>query len=105
MTSSVIAARKEDYDIALANVLRSNLFNTLAVVGIAGAIHPMVVGPEVFERDMLVMAALTLPLFAIGQGARGPGRINHNRCARALLLASGVDHTSYFVSTAVFQLP
>jgi len=34
-------------------------------------------GPEVFSRDILVMAALTVSLFAIGYGFRGPGgRIN-----------------------------
>lgn len=54
LASSVIATRKGENDIALGNVLGSNLFNTMAVVGIAGAIHPMAVGPEVFNRDILV---------------------------------------------------
>jgi cation:H+ antiporter len=76
MASSIIAARKGEHDIALGNVLGSNLFNTLAVVGIAGSIHPMNVEPDVFSRDILVMLALTLSLFIIGYGFRGPGRIN-----------------------------
>ena len=70
LASSIIAARKGEHDIALGNILGSNLFNTLAVVGIAGTIHPLSVGPEVFNRDMLVMAALTLSLFVIGYGFR-----------------------------------
>ena len=41
LASSVIAIRKGEPDIALGNILGSNLFNTLAVVGIAGMIHPM----------------------------------------------------------------
>jgi cation:H+ antiporter len=49
LASSIIATRKGEHDIALGNVLGSNLFNTLAVVGIAGMIQPMTVGPEVFN--------------------------------------------------------
>jgi cation:H+ antiporter len=76
LASSIISTRKGEHDIALGNVLGSNLFNTLAVVGIAGTFHPMSVGPEVFSRDILVMAVLTVSLFVIGYGLRGPGRIN-----------------------------
>lgn len=98
LASSIIATRKGEHDIALGNILGSNLFNTLAVVGIAGAIHPMAVGPEVFSRDILVMAALTLSLFVIGYGFRGPGRIN--RIEGAVLLACYVGYTAYLISTA-----
>jgi len=101
LASSIIAARKGEHDIALGNILGSNLFNTLAVVGIAGMIHPLAVGPEVFNRDMLVMAALTLSLFGIGCGFRGPGRIN--RIEGAVLLACYVGYTAYLVSTAFGQ--
>jgi cation:H+ antiporter len=97
LASSVIATRKGEHDIALGNVLGSNLFNTMAVVGIAGTIHPMAVGPEVFNRDMLVMAALTLSLFIIGYGIRGPGRVN--RWEGALLVACYLGYTAYLVST------
>jgi cation:H+ antiporter len=97
LASSIIAARKGEHDIALGNVLGSNLFNTLVVVGIAGAIRPMAVGPEVFSRDMLVMAALTLSLFFISYGFRGAGRIN--RIEGAILLACYAGYTTYLVST------
>ncbi len=97
LASSVIATRKGEHDIALGNVLGSNLFNTLAVVGIAGAIHPLEIGPEVFKRDMLVMAALTLSLFVIGYGFRGLGRIN--RIEGAVLLVCYLGYTGYLIST------
>lgn len=97
LASSLMAIRKGEHDIALGNVLGSNLFNTLAVVGIAGVIQPMQVGPEVLHRDMLVMGALTLSLFAMGHGFRRQGRIN--RLSGALLLACFVGYTAYLVST------
>jgi len=103
LASSVIATRKGEHDIALGNVLGSNLFNTLAVVGIAGAIHPLSVGREVFNRDMLVMAALTLSLFVIGYGFRGAGRIN--RIEGATLLACYLGYTAYLVITVFGQQP
>ena len=97
LASSVIAARKGEHDIALGNILGSNLFNTLAVVGIAGTISPMVVAPEVFYRDIAVMSALTLSLFVLGYGFRGPGRIN--RVEGGFLLACFIGYTAYLIST------
>jgi cation:H+ antiporter len=97
LASSVIAARKGEHDIALCNVLGSNLFNTLAVVGIAGAIRPMAAGPEIFNRDMLVMMALTLLLFFIGYGFKGPGRIS--RLEGAALLACYAGYTGFLINT------
>jgi cation:H+ antiporter len=96
LASSLIAARKGEPDIALGNVLGSNLFNTLAVVGIAGVIRPLTVSPEVFWRDALTMAGLTLSLFVFGYGFRGtPGRIN--RLEGALLLACYLVYVGYLV--------
>lgn len=97
LASSLIAIRKGEHDLALGNVLGSNLFNTLAVVGIAGAIHPMSVAAEVFSRDILVMSLLTLSLFVFGYGFKGSGRIN--RLEGALLLASFTGYTLYLLNS------
>ena len=99
LASSVSAARKGQHDIALGNVLGSNLFNTLAVVGIAGAIQPAAVPPVVFSRDIAVMAGLTVSLFIIGYGFRGPGRVN--RWEGALLLAVFIGYTAWLAFSAV----
>jgi len=96
LASSAIAARKGEPDLAIGNVLGSNIFNTLAVVGIAGTIHPADVGWEVFSRDMPVMAVLTVSLFAIGYGFRGPGRIN--RLKGAALLACYIGYTGFLLA-------
>ncbi len=86
LASCVAAARKREHDLALGNILGSNLFNTLAVVGIAGLIAPISVAAEVLTRDFAVMAGLTLLLFFMGWGFRAPGRINRFEGA-ALLVA------------------
>lgn len=95
LASSIIAVRKNEHDIALGNVLGSNLFNTLAVVGIAGIINPLGFERVVVSRDMTVMAVLTASLFIFGYGFRGIGRIN--RFEGALLLACYIGYTSYLV--------
>ncbi|MBD3653071.1 calcium/sodium antiporter [Kangiella sp.] len=95
LASSIIAIRKNEHDLALGNVIGSNLFNTLAVVGIAGAIHPLAVESEVLWRDAMFMGILTLSLFVIGYGFRGEGRIN--RFEGAILLAAYVGYTAYLI--------
>ena len=90
LASSIIAIRRGEHDIALGNVLGSNLFNTLAVVGIAGTIHPFAVEPETLSRDMVVMGALTVSLFLIGYGfGVRQGRINRFEGMVLLLVYTG----------------
>ena len=99
LAAALAAIRKREHDLALGNVLGSNLFNLLVVVGIAGAIHPVAVGPEVLSRDMLVVGGLTLSLFAVCYGFRGrQGCIN--RFEGAGLLACYAGYTGYLVVTA-----
>ena len=63
LASSVSAARKNEHEVAFGNVVGSNLFNTLCVVGIAAAIAPVASDPKILLRDMPVVALLTLLLF------------------------------------------
>lgn len=99
LAASIIATRRGEHDIALGNILGSNLFNTLAVVGIAGSITPITVGPEVLSRDVLVMVALSVSLFFMGYGIRGrPGRIN--RFEGLALLACYAGYMGYLLRTA-----
>lgn len=102
LASSIIAAIKGEHDIALGNIIGSNLFNTLTVVGIAGSISPMSVSSEVLYRDMSVMAALTLLLLVFGLGKKGKARIN--RFEGSILVLSYIAYTAYLVSTAFFAV-
>ncbi|MDP3250497.1 MAG: calcium/sodium antiporter [Hydrogenophaga sp.] len=99
LASCVAAARKGEHDIALGNVLGSNLFNSLAVVGIAGAIAPMQVDSAVLTRDWPVMLGLTVVLFAMGWGFRArKGRIN--RLEALALLAVYLGYSTWLFMTA-----
>lgn len=97
LASSVIAVRKNEHDLAIGNVIGSNLFNTLAVVGIAGAIHPLTVASEVLARDWMVMTGLTVSLFVLGYGVLGRGRIN--RIEGTLLLTAYLAYAGYLFYT------
>ena len=78
LAASVMAARKGEHDIAIGNVVGSNMFNLLAVIGIAVIIAPMNSIPlEVLKRDWIVMLLLTIALFVMAYGFKGRnGRIN-----------------------------
>lgn len=99
LASSLMAIRKGEHDIALGNVIGSNIFNTLAVVGIAAGIHPLKVDPLVLSRDWMVMMALTLAIFIFGYGFKRPGRIN--RLEGGLLLSVFIGYTGYLVAAVI----
>lgn len=99
LASSLAAIRKNEHDLALGNVIGSNFFNTLAVVGIASAIEPIAVPPEVLYRDWSVMAILTLLLFVMCFGIKRPGKIT--RVNGAILLTCFVGYTAYLLVTTL----
>ncbi|AMJ97931.1 calcium/sodium antiporter [Alteromonas macleodii] len=76
LASSLMAVKKGEHDLAIGNVIGSNMFNTLAVVGIAGTIQPMTVGSEFLYRDVMVMFASTIALFIFCIGIKRQGRLN-----------------------------
>ncbi len=102
LASSIAAVRKGEHAIALGNILGSNLFNTLAVTGVAGTIRSIHVGPEVLSRDILLMAVLTVSLFVIGYGFGKPGRIN--RFEGAILLVVYVGYVTYLGMGVVWNI-
>lgn len=98
LASSIAAIRKNEHDIALGNIIGSNIFNTLIVVGIAGIIHPMVVEPEVLWRDMMMVLILTVWLFISAASFRKPGRIS--RMEGSVLLLSYAGYLIWLILNA-----
>ncbi len=93
LASSLVAIKKGENDMALGNIIGSNLFNTLAVIGLAALVQPMEITPEVISRDWTLMMALTLSLLILGIGIKKQGRIN--RFEGALLLITFFIYTTY----------
>ena len=90
LAASVASALKGHHDIALGNIIGSNIFNLLAVMSLPGIIQPLHYGTEVFSRDYLTMAGLTILLVAIMAFAflRNRNKASFGRVAGLLLLIS-----------------
>lgn len=98
LAAAAAAVLKNEYDLVLGNVIGSNLFNTLAVLGLPAVIAPGAIPPEVLTRDLPVMCVLTLLLVPALFHRRGhSGRIG--RVEGVLLLASFLGYQSWLFIT------
>jgi cation:H+ antiporter len=83
LASAVVSARKGEHEFVLGNIIGSNLFNTLAVVGLAGSISPFkTISPYILTRDLptLVLLSLSIAVFGINfKNIRQPGRIGRTK--------------------------
>ncbi len=70
LAASIASLRKSVPDVAIGNVIGSNLFNSLAVIGLPAAMTRFTVDPSALSRDLPVVIALTLLLVLM---ARFPG--------------------------------
>ncbi|TDJ47156.1 MAG: calcium/sodium antiporter [Gammaproteobacteria bacterium] len=90
---SVVAARKGEYGLAFGNVLGSNGFNMLAVLGVAAVIGPIEVEPDVFSLHLPVLLGFTVAFFFMAYNRSGSIRVS--RLSGGLLLAGFVGYYSY----------
>ncbi len=70
LATTVAAALRRQADVALGNVIGSNMFNLLAIIGVASLIAPMPVDPALLQFDLWVMLAASLllvPFVFMGQ--------------------------------------
>ena len=75
LAASVASILKNEPDIAVGNVIGSNMFNLLPVLAIPGLIAPTAVPPEAMQRDFPVMLTLSAALVVMSWGFRRVGRI------------------------------
>lgn len=76
LAAAVASVLKREHELVIGNVVGSNMFNLLGVLGIAATIAETSVEPIVLLRDYSTMLALTILLFLISYGFRGPGKIS-----------------------------
>ncbi|WP_027419418.1 calcium/sodium antiporter [Crocinitomix catalasitica] len=92
LITSAIAAIKKETGISIGNLIGSNIFNIMAVIGITSMIHPIAVGEESINFDMwwmIAIAAAILPMMIIGKKI--------GRLKGAILLSTYVIYISILV--------
>ncbi len=69
LTTSIMAARNNHGDVAMGNIIGSNLFNILAIMGITAMVAPIAVPEQFFTLDfpILIMTSLILIPIALGK--------------------------------------
>lgn len=65
LATSVVAAMKRQPEIAVGNVVGSNIFNILGILGVTAAISPVPVAPQMVAFDIPVMLAVSLAIAAL----------------------------------------
>lgn len=93
LAASVASAMRGHHDIALGNVVGSNIFNLLAVLAMPGLVSPGPLNEQVFARDYPVMLALTVLLAVMAMVGNKPKKLG--RFAGIMLLASYVGYASW----------
>lgn len=83
LASAIAAARRGEHEFVLGNIIGSNFFNTLAVVGLACVISPAKgISETVLMRDLPVMSALSISITLFAFNFRSPdsdGRIGRRK--------------------------
>ena len=98
LAASIASALKGEPEIALGNVIGSNMFNILGVMAAPALILPSRLEDAVMTRDMPVMFILTLALYAMARGRNG--RVNRLEGALLLLAFVGYQYVLYSDSLA-----
>ena len=96
LAASIAGVLKNEDDLALGNIVGSNIFNILAVLPLAGLINPSVIDASVANRDVIIMIGATLALIAMSLNFRGQRRIN--RVEGGLLIVAFMIYQGYIFS-------
>ena len=89
LAAALTSALRQEDELAIGNVIGSNMFNILGVLGIAAVVNPVEVEMLVLKQDFPVMFMFTMLLFFMAYGIQGPGRISRR---------SGIMLLSFFVA-------
>jgi cation:H+ antiporter len=92
---SMVSALKGEYGLALGTIVGSNIFNLLAVIGVAAVIEPAKLPESVLSLHIFVLVAFTLALFAMTYDYDGKGHIS--RLEGGALLAAYLAFIAFVV--------
>ena len=96
LAACIAGVLKNEDDLALGNIVGSNIFNLLAVLPLAGIINPSIIDPSAANRDALIMIAATIVLIAMSLNFKGARRIN--RVEGCFLLIAFIAYQGYIFS-------
>ena len=99
LAASLMSAIRHEHDIAIGNIIGSNMYNLLAVLCLPGLLDPGRFDTMVLLRDFPVLTALTIALFIMAYGFRGPGRINRIEGGLLVIAFAGYQTLLYFSET------
>lgn len=92
LAATIAAARKKEFDLAVGNIIGSNIFNLLGVMALPGLIHPDRFESAVLTRDYPVMIALTIALIIFSIAWHKGRKSVLGRLEGALLLAGYIGY-------------
>ncbi|MCF6251051.1 MAG: calcium/sodium antiporter [Methylococcaceae bacterium] len=95
LAASISSVLKKEDDLAVGNVIGSNIYNLLAVYSLPGLIAPGPVAETVITRDFPVLLGFTGVLFILGYGLSKSGLINRWEGAGLLLAYCGYQWVIY----------
>ena len=75
LATAITAALHKEDDLAIGNIIGSNIFNLLGVLGIAAVLQPVDLAPIILARDYPAMFLITGALYLMASDFHGPGRI------------------------------
>ncbi len=96
LAAAVAAARKGVHDLIIGNIIGSNVFNTLGVLGLTGALKTTEIDITALWRDFPVMFAFTLFMLGV---AMVKGRFG--RLEGSILLSGYIAYIGYLIATSV----
>lgn len=94
LAATFSSVKKGEPDLAIGNILGSNIFNALGVVGIAALVSPMSVDKNILARDMPIMIGVTI-LFAVLSVSFKHKKLYLSRSSGAILCASYCAYLAY----------
>lgn len=96
LAASIAAARRQAHDMLIGNIIGSNIFNTLGVLGIMGVIRPTDIDLNALARDFPIMFAFTLFILVLALTKR-----SFSRTSGAIMVTGYVAYICYLVITAI----
>ena len=101
LVAAIASVIKKEPDLALGNIVGSNMFNTLAVLPLPAIIAPGVVDESLLSRDFLVMIVITIVLFLMSMKIIGPNQIGRLKGSLLLLTFIGYQYWVFHDATII----